>query len=72
MADSNHWKMYFTCPFIACNYKSIVKCEMGTAITFPCSESIKEYLKKYCAGDYKQCSVAKMLIEYYERKFKDE
>lgn len=43
-----------------------IHCE-GGKVLFKDRESAKEYIDRYCAGDWRKCTVAMALLRYYER-----
>jgi len=59
--------MYWQCPFFKWDGKMEVSCE-GGRVKFPEAEDAKGYFEKYCAGDWKNCSIARMLNQYYDRE----
>lgn len=56
----------FLCPFYTWDEKTKVHCE-GGRMSFKDRESAKEYIDRYCAGDWRRCTVAAALLRYYER-----
>lgn len=56
----------FLCPFYSWDEKMKIHCE-GGKVLFKDRESAKEYIDRYCAGDWRKCTVAGSLLRYYER-----
>jgi hypothetical protein len=60
------------CPYFRYDEKRSVHCEGGTVIRFPDRRSIQDYTTAFCAAyNYGECTVAKALNNYYERKEKE-
>ena len=59
----------FLCPFYSWDEKMKIHCE-GGKVLFKDRESAKEYIDRYCAGDWRKCTVAGSLLRYYEREEK--
>ena len=60
------------CPFIITDFadkKGTLKlsCECGK-LTFPDKESFDSYIQTYCSDEWKHCTIAGNLLEYYDRK----
>ncbi len=59
-----NWK----CPFFVWDERLAIHCENGR-FKFADREEIKEYTRGFCASDkWKECSIAKSRLRYYERK----
>lgn len=58
----------FACPFFTSAKKpDRVNCE-GGRVKMPEAEATAGYSSQYCEGDWKRCSIAQQLMEFYERK----
>lgn len=55
------------CPFFTRALKGTICCEGGTKINFGDGKGQGDYYRKFCCDNWKGCSVAKALIDYYER-----
>lgn len=56
----------FLCPFFtSANTAERINCE-GGRVMMPESDTTKDYAARYCAGDWKKCSIAQRLLAYYE------
>lgn len=56
----------FVCPFFtSANTPDRVNCE-GGRVRMPESNTTREYSGKYCEGDWKRCSIAQSLLQYYD------
>lgn len=55
----------WACPFFKWDGRQEISCE-GGRILFPNSDTGNTYMNCYCAGDWKKCSVAEALLQYYE------
>lgn len=65
----------WACPFYKwSDYKlDALKCECAK-LTFPDRQSMDGFTGAYCAGEvpnWEKCTYAKMMNEYYERKYRD-
>ena len=56
---------FWACPFFKWDGKQEISCE-GGRVNFPLPDTANAYMNEYCAGDWKKCSVAAALLEYYE------
>ena len=65
--------MVFECPFFKRNEYLKINCEGGT-IRFPDKDARREYLEGFCANsiNWKKCTIAHCLENYYERKEENE
>lgn len=65
--------MVMQCPFFKRECYLKLYCE-GASMKFPDTEARGEYVGKYCAAlhRWKECSVADMLENFYERKEENE
>lgn len=62
-------KLYWKCPFYGYDERSCVHCEQGSRVKFKDIKTIRDYERKYCASmNYDGCSIARALMEEYERK----
>lgn len=61
--------LYFSCPYFKWDKPKEVGCEGKTVLRFPDALTCNKHLKAYCAGQWKQCTYAKALNEFYERKY---
>ena len=70
---SYYWHKFYICPYFTSDDQRKVCCEGNCRLCFPNNETTNEYLKKYCASDHgwKECSIAKSLNAYYEKKYKN-
>ena len=60
----------FTCPFYRRDAEKAVYGE-ACSIHAPTKAAMDEYIRRYCAGDaasWRRCTVARMLLEHYERE----
>lgn len=59
----------WACPFYRWADRTTVHCE-GGRIAFPDAATASSYADSYCAGgqDWKRCTIARSLREYYEGK----
>lgn len=56
----------FLCPFFtSANTADRVNCE-GGRVMMPGRDTTRDYSVRYCAGDWKQCSIARSLLKYYD------
>lgn len=61
--------MIYKCPFFTFDERSCVHCEQGSRVKFKDIKTIRDYERKYCASmNYEGCSIARALMEEYERK----
>ena len=59
------WK----CPFYSYDERNCVHCEQGNRVKFKDIRTIRGYERKYCASmNYEKCSIARALLDEYERK----
>lgn len=64
----------FTCPFYSSSERRkrdkrrVVHCECGSRVVFPDRRAFEEYTDRRCAGEWEQCSIAKLLTKYYEER----
>lgn len=60
---------YWTCPFFTWDEKLKVHCE-GGLVKFPDRKTLTGYADRHCSSEngWKNCSVARAMLEYYERK----
>lgn len=58
---------YCLCPFFQRTCKDAILCENKTRLNFKDAKGASDYYKNYCCGEWKTCSVAKALNDYYER-----
>ena len=58
------------CPFFCSNEGRILICEIGK-FKFPDLTARDQTVYNYCAGDYKSCTLYKILQEYYMRKYEN-
>jgi len=65
----DYWHRNWACPFFRWDDKKRVCCENGTSLSFPDREAATEYFDRYCASveRYRHCTVASMLLRFYER-----
>lgn len=57
------------CPYFSRVYKDSVHCEFGQRLKFPDHKLAESFFEAYCCShEYKQCSIANMLEEYYEQQ----
>ena len=69
----DYWHKCWICPYFIWDEKQTIGCEGKTVIRFPDVNAVKDYINKYCANsDWKNCSIASMMNEYYERVEKNE
>ena len=68
----DYWHFDFQCPFFGHDERTRVYCEGGTRLAFPTVGQIKRHFGRYCCsvGAWQECPVAKMLLDYYEQKYK--
>ena len=60
--------VYVECPFFKYNKPTLrLSCEM-CLFKFPDKLSRDNLVLTYCAGNYKDCALYKILINYYDRK----
>lgn len=65
----DYWHKLWVCPFYRWSDKTRVHCEGGTGVAFHDIRTIVEYMEGYCASqNWKQCSIAKSMLTYYERR----
>ncbi len=62
----DYWHFNFACPYFMWDTKTDIGCENKTALRFPDKKTCRRYLKAYCVGDWKKCTYAKALNEFYE------
>jgi len=55
----------WTCPFFVYSDKGEVHCE-GGIMRYPEMSAHIEYANRYCAGEWKGCTVARNLLLYYD------
>ena len=55
------------CPFFAWDEKKTIHCEAGD-IRLKDKESYGEYAARYCAGEWKKCTMARALQLRYEQE----
>ena len=63
---AGYWHMYVICPYFCWDAKEAIGCEGKTTHRFPKGKLCKEYQAKYCAADWKSCTYAQALNQYYE------
>lgn len=56
----------FRCPFYARDYKDHLNCE-GAQLRMR-KRLLDRYVRQYCAGEWERCSVARRLVESYEKE----
>lgn len=56
----------FKCPFYARDYKDYLNCE-GAQLRLK-RRSLDRYTQEYCAGEWRRCSIARRLLQSYERE----
>lgn len=56
----------FLCPFFRWDERQKIHCEIGR-VSFPDRASAREYTDRYCGGDWKSCTLAQAMMQYYER-----
>ena len=67
-------KRIFLCPFFTSqNSPDRVVCEAGRTTFYSTAESagtkvIDKYADTYCCADWQRCTLARALIEFYERE----
>ena len=67
----DYWHKPWQCPFFVWDEKRCVACEGGCRISFPDRDAAVSYMDGFCAsreGGWKECSIAKMLNEFYDRE----
>jgi hypothetical protein len=57
------WK----CPYFKWDGRREVSCE-GGRIRFPDGRAAGGYMTAFCAGDYRRCTVAQALEDFYARQ----
>ena len=65
---SSYWHRKVNCPFYITDDELRITCEKSSRIGFPDKMAIKSHLATYCCDKWKECTTAKMLLEYYERR----
>ena len=65
---SGYWHMYVICPYFAWENKTAIGCEGKTVHRFPKGRMCRSYQEKYCAGNWQECTYAKVMNEYYEQE----
>lgn len=55
------------CPYWHKDKQNRITCEAG-AVRFPDGESRRAFTAAFCAGDWKQCQMARMMTIYYDRQ----
>lgn len=58
------------CPYSKRVLKGSICCEGGTRINFGDAKGQADYYKQFCCGDWKSCSIAATMNEFYERKYR--
>lgn len=58
---------YWRCPYFRWDAEHAVHCE-GGRVAMPSRTFANQYMTAFCAGDWKQCSVARALDKYYEEE----
>lgn len=56
---------FWSCPFFKWDGRAEVSCEAGRP-RFPTPKTANEYMNRYCAGDWRACSLAAALLKYYD------
>ena len=67
---------YVLCPYYHTNDKCKIKCDgieetISTHPIFKSDAQKKQYMKKYCCGDFKDCRYANMLEMMWEEKLEE-
>ena len=57
----------FLCPFFTWDERTRVHCE-GGRMSFKDRKAAMEYIDRYCAGEWRGCTMAAALLRYYERE----
>ena len=67
MSSYHHKK--WACPFYQSDMKLCVHCERGSRVRFPDLSAENDYADRHCASatGWKDCSIAKSLLKFYER-----
>lgn len=66
VVELGFWHKFYVCPYYVDDKVMHVSCEGKTFLRFPTMDSCRKYLEKYCAGDWKSCSYAQSMNEFYE------
>lgn len=65
---SQYSNRVYVCPFFtSANGPDRVNCE-GGRVKMPESGETVAYSERYCAGDWRRCSIAQQLMKFYERE----
>lgn len=69
---SNYLSMYVECPFFHDYVSQELRCEgvkenSSTHIAFSSPAERRDYMHQFCYNNYKNCRVARMLYEKYEK-----
>ena len=66
--DDHNYGAY--CPFYSRERNGNLECEAGK-IKFPDKTARREFIYTYCASssNYENCTLCRMLMTYYERKY---
>lgn len=54
------------CPFYRADRDLRITCEVGRQ-RWPDMQAKRIYLREYCAGDWRRCSLAQAMQKYYDR-----
>ena len=63
--NKNTTHSLITCPFFVWDERLAIHGECGRP-KFPDTQSIEDYTRQYCSGNWKACSLAQNLVKYYE------
>lgn len=67
---SEYWHKPFQCPFYEGNEKKGVACQVGR-IKFESKVTAVGYMDNYCLVHWKDCTIAKALIDEEYRSYKE-
>ncbi|MEA4920642.1 MAG: hypothetical protein VB078_06970 [Clostridiaceae bacterium] len=60
---------YWLCPFFKWDGKAEISCE-GGRVKLPDGVTANEYMNTFCAGDWRRCTIAAALLQYYDTEDK--
>lgn len=66
-------KFSYDCPYLSLIKSGVIRCE-GAKIALPDAQARKDFLKDHCGHptEYKECSLYKIMDDYYKRKYSTE
>ncbi len=70
MRGLDYWHKDWKCPFFKWDERQKVACEGRCVVSMPDRKSALSFMDRYCAdlNGWRGCSIAKALLDYYDRK----